>query len=321
MSITYKGVLNGPYQSSRDGGVTSSRVLVFYFNAAESAVEVAQQTEIPDTGTAHPDDAALLLSDISISEPKEGDGIKSGKYEVTLNYVRPASGQANTVQDKSVAPWERPPFDISVSPKEVVQAFVKAYDTGDVNGTPTKPVLNPAGDPYEDSTATQNTALRFSYYLEDFYPYWSELYSDTINADDIQVCDIGVPAKRGLLRGLSFAPQREYDAEGALLYEFVRVDAEIEISKREWSREILARGLYYLDGTNKIRIHVSQSGATYGAPADCGDKPIPVDEPQKLTAAGALYPATATGGYYQTFNDKFAANWGPMGFPTTIAED
>ena len=97
------------------------------------------------------------------------------------------------------------------------------------------------------------------------------------------------------------------------------MDIEIEISKKEWSREILARGLFFKDGTKKIRCYVSKSGATYGAPDDCGEDPIAVDEPQLLAANGTLL-ASGADPVYDTFQDKFAANWGPLDLPSTVSD-
>lgn len=318
MSITYKGERNGGWSQDKDGNVTSSRLLVYHFNSAESAVEIAQQSGIPKIGDVHPDDPALFVSGVSISEPMEGDGVKSGKYDVTVSYARATVSVQFGRNDRTVAPWDRPPYDLSITPIDVVKAFQKSYQDGDTNGNPSKPVLNPAGDPYEDSTAERHTVIRFSYNLETFRPQWIGQYVDSINVSAVEVIDIGISARRGCLRNLSASQVKEYDNEGELTYTYWKVDVEIEVSRTEWKREILARGLFFLDGGNKFRIYTDEDGLV-GKLSDMGGNPIPVDEPQLLTAVGALLALGGTP-VYDVFYDKFPSNWAALSLPESALE-
>jgi len=313
MSITYKGIRNGPYDKDASGGITTSRVLLYHFNNAETSVEVSQQSEIPAHGTPHPDDDSLLLVGVSINAT-EGDGIKSGKYEVTLNYARQTvSGSFSS--DQTVAPWKRNPYDISLTPVEYSKVFDKSYVDGDANGEPSNPVLNPAEDPYEDTIAERNTVLRFSYNLETWKPHWINYYIDTVNSSDVIVCDIGIKAKRGCVRNLSATRLVEYDSSGDETYIYWRIDVEIEVSRRPWQREILARGLFFITGGKKERIYFDPTGATkFGKKDDLSDDAMPVDEPQLLDSDGALVGYGGTP-YYQTFYDKFITSWRALSFP------
>ncbi len=323
MSITYKGVKNGPWTMDRTGGIQTSRILVFYFSAAETAVEIAQQTQIPELGTAHPDDPKLLLSSIAVSEPMEGDQVKSAKYEVTLNYQRiVSSGGSMNTTDRNKAPWDRAPYDISMSAQEYSVGFEKAYQAGDEPGNPSLPVLNPAGDPYEESTTIYTTLLRFSYNLETFDSDWVGRFVDSINDTAVNVIDVAIPKYRGRIKNLAPSYQLEYDNAGELRYSFWRVDVEIEIYRKNIQKDILARGLFFLDSgdvNKKLRIYFDPSATgsnNIGARDDLGSNAAPVDVPIKLDTDGTIL-ATGAAPYYDSYEDKWAGSWEPLSLPET----
>jgi len=317
MAITYKGERRrGAFTVDADNNATLPRTLVFHFNAAESPLDVFAQSQIPARGSAHPNDSSFKLTGLSIDQV-EGDA-KSGAYEVSLVYTRRGAG--NTAQDSTVAPWRRRPYDISIPSQEVVVPFQKSYLAGDVNGAPSLPVLNPAGDPYEDSASLYHAVLKFSYNIETFDAGWIPLFLDTVNNTAETVLDIIIPAQRGRIKSLFPTYAEEYNAAGTRQYTFWRVDVEIEISPSPWYREIMARGLYALSSayslSSKYRIYQDKDG-TFGKREDLTDEAVPVDEPQRLNLDGTLYTSSLTGAVYNTFFDKFYADWNPLGFPET----
>jgi hypothetical protein len=208
MAITYKGErYGGPLTVDADNNATVSRVLRFHFNGAEKPLAIYAQSQIPARGSAHPDDASFKLTSITIDRA-EGDMV-SGAYDATLVYSRQGAG--NTAQDSTVAPWRRRPYDISLPSQEVVVPFQKSYLSGDKNGSPSLPVLNPAGDPYEDSTSLYRPVLKFSYNLETFDDAWIPLYNDTVNKTAETVLDIIIPAQRGRVKSLFPTYAEEYN--------------------------------------------------------------------------------------------------------------
>lgn len=322
MSITYYGAKNGGLEFADNGDMSTSRILVYHFNAGESAAEIAKQSEIPARGTAHPDNATLKLRSYSISAPTEGDTIKSGKYEVTLNYTRTAAS-GNTEKDASVAPWKRRPYDISFPSVTYVVPFVKGYDTGDTKDSPSVPVLNAAGDPFEDSVERERRLIKFSYNLKTFPFTWQDQFCDTINLSPVTIMDVLIPARFGRIKQLFPSLQEEYDADGDLQYSFWKVDVEMEVNSEEYKKEIMQRGLFALGTADtistKYRIYIDSEG-TMGNVDDCDStkNPVPVDEPQRLNTDGTLYNTNTDGAYYATFYDKFAQDWSPLNFPKTV---
>jgi hypothetical protein len=327
MSIIYKGILNGGAGIDSDGKATTTRTLVYYFNAGESPVKILKQTEIPKLGTVHPDNETLRLTGISVSDPMEGDEVKSAKYHVVLTYTRTRENVENK-NNQNGPPWSLPPYDISYSPNEYVVAFRQGYVDGDKNGSPTDAVLNSAGDPFEESTTRQNLILKFTYNLQTFTPSWIVDYMDTINQKDINILDIAIPAYKGRIKSLAASKQKDYTAEGLRRYSYWIINVEIEISKSFWRQDIMQRGLFFLKdiggGTmQKERIYKRTDGETgdnFGAMEDVGTDPIPCDEPQRLNAAGGLLDPTGSAtvnSVFIDFWDKYDCDWSPLNLPQT----
>jgi hypothetical protein len=231
----------------------------------------------------------------------------------------PTSGEAKKT-DRTKAPWKMAPYDISIAPREYVVPFIKGYKDGDQMGAPTVPVVNSAGDPYEDSMTKQNAILKFSYNLQKFDDTWQEKFIDTTNGAPIRVCNVPFQKFKARLAALVASRQYVYDSTGLLKYEYWRVDVEIERSGEEWKREILCRGLFAKDANGKYRIHVRKDdapGPIFGRAEDLGKDPVPCDEPQLLDATTGFLLSSAGDGtaQYQTFRDKFAVSWAPLSFP------
>jgi hypothetical protein len=323
MSITYKGVRNGGLTVESGGNISTSRTLVYHFNAGESALDIFGQTQVPRMGEAHPTDATFKVVGIQISEPQQGDSIKSGEYSVTINYSR-SFAIGGTSRDQTVEPWNDRPYNVAIYASEVSRAFIKAYQSGDTFGSPSQAVLNTAGDPYEENIIEQNTILAFSYNLRDFDLDWIDNYTDTINLTDQTVCDKALTALNWRIRTLNANKQIVYDADGEEEYSYWKVDVELEGSSKGWAKELMSRGLYFLSSGDKCRIYTDGAG-NFGTKAamktNDPENYEPVDEPQKLKHDGSLWwdgtGAETTGAYYQTFYDKLPADWGGLSFPTT----
>ena len=332
--ITFIGHKHGAAGVDKGLKVSHARKFIFHFNGGESGVAVLNRTELPEINDSSPDDATLKVSSISVSEPMEGDGVKSGKYEVTVTYSRTGAGGASSDKGTAVVPpWEMPPYDISFNTSEYVMAFQKAYDLTkpDVNGVPTIPVLNSAGDPFEDSMVENNVIMKFSYNLQTFNPNWLLLYVNRVNKDAETVLDIGLPARHCRIKTLSASKQKQFNPKGELLYEYWVVGVEIEISPKPMHREIMERGLFFKNSTGKYRIFIRtdsdphNTGINFGKKEDMGTDPSPCDEPQRLTDSGGLLDNTGcannTVTIYKSYHDKYELSWSPLNLPKSSLGD
>jgi hypothetical protein len=314
MTVTYKGVVNANWNKDNNSNITAIKKLIYWVDAGESSVIISRQTEIPLIGTAHPEDETLLLTNISISDPQEGDERKKHKYTVTLTYTRPTNFSETPIQDTSISPWRKKAFNISISPLEKVVPFVKAYATPSAS-TPTIPVLNPVGDAYEDETVEQNVIIRFSYNRSTFNSSWVRTYIESVNSSGITVVGVSVPARKGKIRTLSANYLTQDDENGDPEYKYWQIDAEIEVSQAEWKKEIMIRGLYFKDNGKNYRIYTDNDG-NFGKKDDMGANAVAVDEPQRLTETGALY--TGSTAEFDIFYDKRQLSWGTLGFPNSV---
>lgn len=316
MTIKFIGNKYAPLNEDKNGILSTTVDYIYYFNAAESPVDILAESTIPARGSQHPSGGNLYALRKTISAPQEGDEAKSGKYTVSVAYTNDLR-QDITKQGETpaTAPWNLPPYNISIFPIDITVPFIFGYDAGDAPGSPSKSVLNPVGDPYEAVTLKQNTIIKFSYNLRNFSGTWIDRFSDTVNNSSVVVVRQEISTQKGRIRNLGGSLQKIYDDEGALLYKYFKVDIEIEKAKDIWKQEIMRRGLYFLSGGHKYRIYTDNDG-NYGKKEDMGSEPTAVDEPQRLTEAGALYSGDSA--EYDTFFDKPFISWGSLNLPKTM---
>lgn len=337
MTIKYKGQRHGPLRDDNTDTISASEMFIFPFDGGESPVALQNDplytANVPVKYSQHPENTTLYAQNISI-DAEGGDGVVSAAYVVTVDYTtnikrnNALSGGSLNAEDKTgtVVPWKLPPYNISIHPIERTVPFILAYQLGDIIGRPTHDVLNPAGDPYDAVTVEQNTIIQFSYNIQDFGTSWIRSYKDTVNNSDIVVIGQSIESGKARIKNLSSTKQKLLDTDGTtLLYEYWKVDVEIEERQVTWKQEILARGLFFRiggDPTKTVRIYTDNDGH-FGAQDDAGftagKEVIPVDEPQKLAANGNLLSKSATPDdpVYEIFFDKFYTNWKPLSFPLT----
>ncbi len=316
MTIKFIGNKYAPLNEDKNGILSTTVDYIYYFNNAESPLDIFAESTIPVRGSQYPGGGNLYALNRTVSAPQEGDEAKSGKYTVSVVYTNDLR-QDITIQARSrtIAPWRLPPYDIRIFPIDITVPFVKAFDTGDPPDSPSIAVLNPVGDPYEAVTVKQHTIIRFSYNLRNFRGSWIDRYSDTVNRSSVTVVRQAIPAKKGRMRNLVSGVQKIYDDEGSLLYKYVKVDVEIEKAVDVWKQEIMRRGLYFIDTGKKYRIYTDNDGI-FGKKGNMGTDATAVDEPQRLDENGALYSGDSA--EYDTFFDKAFISWRSLNLPKTM---
>jgi hypothetical protein len=319
MSISFIGKKYSTLSEDQGGTITTSIDFTFYFNAAESPVDVLAEDDVPALNSKHPQGNNLYANGRSVAL-EEGDGAKSGKYVVTVSYTNDRRINTQSRSDTAdTAPWNLPPYDISIQPIDITKLFLKSYD----EGNPSKALIevkNPAGDPYESTIVDQNTLIKFSFNLRDFKDSWIDSYTNTVNVDTVTIVDKIIPAKKGRIRNLNASQQKIYEEDGTQKYKYWKVDVEIEKSPEEWKKEFVIVGLNFIDtgdSNKRKRIYTDNKG-TYGSEqdiVDAGETATAVDVPVKLNADGSLNVDGAA--VYDTYYDKPYINWKELNLPQT----
>ncbi|OGV52007.1 MAG: hypothetical protein A2017_05550 [Lentisphaerae bacterium GWF2_44_16] len=327
MSITYKGARDGG-TSLNQNTLSVRRILVFYYTAKETSLDVYAQPQIPASGAAHPAYPALTCSEISIAKE---NGTVGGTYLVTCTYSADASNGTIDLSGDT-APWDLKPYNFSIQPVDNVVPFTKAYKTGDKQGAPSKPVVSSSGFPLSAQTNEANKMLRFSYNLRYFANSWIDAYYDTINNSYLMVCGYPFLPGKGLLRTLSPKFLRTYDDDGTVKWEYYQVDIEIEICKKGWVQKLADASCWFLEADgegalkpkricrleDKDNVYYGSYGKLTDAHPSLGE-PSPVDEPFPLNGSGGIAAYDGeTGKFkitYLPFEEKYANSWGGLSLP------
>ena len=160
---------------------------------------------------------------------------------------------ATDVDDKAVdsntPPWKLRPDNISFSYPERQVPFQAAYNSSgkryNANGQILIPVQNSAGDPFVAQTVEREAEISFSFATKSWDPNNAIYYGSTINSQEISVCGLKIPARRGLLR----PPECEFittyeDSSGNKKWEYwnVRISILITFSDYGFAKKVLDVG-------------------------------------------------------------------------------
>ena len=121
-------------------------------------------------------------------------------YSTTDNNATDADGGKITSETK---PWNLLPENITFSYPEVTVPFTAAFDEKgkrfNNQGEVIVPVLNSAGNIIPAETSIRNIQMAFTFNTRDWSFINSIAYGNSINANEITVCGITIPAKSALL--------------------------------------------------------------------------------------------------------------------------
>lgn len=338
MAITYLGKKTGDAQRGGFSITGASQILLYLVDDGEDVTKVLGQPEIPAYHSAHPFAPNLVCTDVSVSKV-DGSETKH-THEVTASYSEQDKATVEP-SDSETKPWELPVTNFSILPVDNVVPFEKAYQNGDVNGAPTKPVLSSAKTPINISTNKANLMIHFAYNLQDVRDIWVVEYHNTVNQDNILVTNIYIPKKLGLLRTWKPTLKKDYDSDGEPKWTYYVIDVEIEINLEGWTRSVADMSLWAMDsgqpyrvcrcdytsaGTNGFGkqftlyddIKAAQSSENWNADKlnDMLNTIQPIDEPITLDGSGGLsFDGVNFKPVYIDYEDKFAACWHPLSLP------
>lgn len=177
MSITYKGERQGS-SSRQSGQITAERNLSYFLDDATDPSQIINDSNIPTSGAFHPTITGLYAGNVDAPQKDEGSEI-DGFFIVTVHY---SSNPGLDMSPLSIGekPWKMDPTDISYTTREVESPMKKAYQDGDEQFKPTKPVIHPVtGEVLLASTIEGHGLISFTYRLKDFEYDWKRLYENT----------------------------------------------------------------------------------------------------------------------------------------------
>ena len=158
-------------------------------------------------------------------------------------------------------------------------------------------VLNSAGDPFDPPPTEPQYRLQCTIEknVATHDPDDAFSFINTVNNGAITIAGVPVTAGQALLTEWRATSEREGDTA------YVRVAFVIQFAA-SFDREILDRGFYFLDGTDKRAI--------------LDDDGEPFSEPQLLDGSGAVTDTPT----FLEFAGKAQTNWATLGLPTTFPD-
>ena len=205
----------------------------------DTIVDVRDHEDMPQIGDEHDQDANAHVIDVSIDPAKpEGDRLN---WVAVVSYIISDRYYEMRYQD----PTEEPPqFRFGFA--QYSHELVKAYQDGDDQGEPTKPVQNSAGQTFESPPVVEhsNMLLQVDLNWRDLNPQRLLQFNNTVNSNAMTIAGIPVTAKQAFMRDL--AATKKWDTNGEAYWE---MSMEIEFNLENHQVKVLDTGLYQITGT------------------------------------------------------------------------
>lgn len=293
--------------SKTNGKYTSSRQYQAHITAPESfealSLRIGDNPEIPQVGSAISSDYPnVLVTSVTPKEINEGDWTK---WKITVNYETRAANVREPI-DPTADPTDLPALTSSYSVRRnEVMEF--AYQDGDIEGFPTKPVVNTEGDPFDPPLQNElsNQMLVAQVNLRKFDKSKIREFENTINNQQLTFIGVSIPRFCGFISEIS--SQSATDGKGRQYY---IVSYKIEVSEKPFIKRIENAGF------NK---RIIGGSAGQKEPIIFGDIDASVtnpdekvDDAQRLNANGAVIVSPETPSHILEFNNLFAKSWSPL---------
>lgn len=301
---------------------TANMYAEFFILADERIPQDYSQLEFEDTTSVAYKKSIFRCTSRNIKMLEHGDSGKDPLFSVwfvTITFTANVGIVTGVVTETS----RLVSIDYGYQPYDFV--VTKSYrhdelddDETDVQGTPTKPIKNTAGDPpSEGLVSTRNIhwlRLELEYKQDAFDPIWLNTVFNTMNLYGLTVCDLPIPALGGRItiedRKTIFS-----EIEGT----FWIIKLLIEIKEEGWQTEWLNAGFNQLKDAGggetsyepilKQDVNSELSGQKVGKEK--------VDDAQSLNILGLpILPDTDP--IYNKENILFPQDWSVLDLPTSL---
>lgn len=275
---------------------------------------------MPVVGDAYVNDPGAFAQEAVLDDIKQAADKTIFTFSVDYQ-PREGGGGANETQSED--PTKQPP-KIGYGNVKYQIPFIRGYKAGDVQGTPTQPVLNLCKQKYDPPAVAMkiNSLMTIQYNVRLFRYEWIDQYIDTINRSPVVVCGVSMPQYKAKINDLSAS--NSFDSNGK---EFWQVSITIESSTTKFLTSLLEQAYecYNAAGNlDHIYIWAKLLSARTACKSDLtaaereeDDKYItPVSEPKLLTSAGKLAANGATP-IYTDYQQCYDMDWSPLLIPKT----
>ena len=301
----------------QDGVITINKKIYFRVPAGEnprqySDLDVYAHPNFPKKYSALSQDPRYkFYGNASISHERDESKYFIAELEYSTSDPNATDADGNAVTSDT-PPWKLKPDNISFSYPERQVPFQAAYNSSgqryNAQGQALIPVQNSAGTPFVAQTTERDMEISFNFAAKKWNPNNAIHYGSTINAQDITVCGIRIPAGRGLLK----SPECEFittyeDGSNKVKWEYwnIRVSILITFAETGHSKVVLNIGdeAFFTQKQYNDELLVGNQGVLM--PATTNGKPSRICSFRK-------YKEVRMGGQdyaYQPIGDRVFCSW------------
>jgi len=271
-----------------------SRVFQVEIDAVSATVEsdILASVSIPTIGASHPAYSAAKCTRRRVKLADDDDFLT---WEVECDYSLPTPSKNNTSNN----PVNDPPR-ISFGSVQYTRVVEKAYQGVDKIDSPTKAILNSAGQPFDPPVVQEeeNMVISITRNERTIDPADLVTYRNTINLVSITIAGVTIAQNRGRMRSIMMT--KSWDTSGTAYWQ---VTYEIEIATTTHVRKILDVGFYKKESAGLIPM------------LDAEKKPV--TEPKLLNGTGGENVSSPLVGVYLSFQTYWAKAWSDLSLPTS----
>lgn len=325
MSYTVNKAPGNPSYTNRADGsrvyaikyiVESSTVNDVNIHAARKAIGM------PNRGDAYIHDPGAFAQEAVLEDIKQA--VNKTIFAFSVDY-QPMEGGGGGSLTQDEDPTKQPP-KISYGNVKYQIPFIKGYKAGDVQGTPTQPVLNLCKQKYDPPAVALkiNSLMTIQYNIRVFKHEWIRKYVNTINKNEITICGVVNPVLTARINELSAS--NSFDSNGK---EYWQVSITIESSDEKFITSIAEMSyMAFNDNGDLDNLYVYADPDNNTAEIQCksdfgnlkqliADGLIePIQNPHNLDADGYVAaPGAAT--IYTDYQQCFDIDWSPLLIPKT----
>lgn len=312
MAIQYIDERQG--SASRSGNILrATRVFLYKVTDGTDPAEILLDSNIPVHGEVHPRISGIFAGDVG-APSKVGGTEVDGAFTVQIEYTANTFEISSIDFDKDTLPWNQDPQDVSFDSREIVVPQTRAYQTGDVQFVPTKPLVHPAtGESLLADTVDRNGLISFSYALRSFNYDWKLQLEGTGNKNDVTILGYRFPAKTLMLKSIGVT-RRLYTSSGASSNYYWQITPVFEDFKKEIKKEIALQGFTHIDSAKVQPIQLNDG--SFGFFDDASKN---ITTARFVNQSGTVLPAgesTVGDEYYDEFQDIYFTSWDALSLPT-----